>query len=198
MKTAYRDFRAQHPVFHPSDGALRTSGREARTRAPGDGQGPAANPTIASKRGPTHADHPHLPQVKVAHIKTPHDTPRTYWRSPTTPNKCPAHDGPVTPTHPLHRGPYRTSLHATTPTHNPSATAGLRVGGPVDPPHRHKPHSGVEPGPRTAMAIHYTHLAPPQQPSGSPSATACMNRAERANTNIPTIHSTTRASRPNT
>ena len=59
----------------------------------------------------------------------------------------------------------RIAPHSTPPQppHSPPTTTGLRMDGPVVPPRPYEPHSDVEPGPRTPMAIHHNaHLAPPR------------------------------------
>ena len=48
------------------------------------------------------------------------------------------------------------------------------------------------------MAIHHNTPSPAPTPPVSLSATEYTNRAEQANTNTPTIYSTTRATRLNT
>ena len=45
MRAAYREFKKQQPPTRPSDTALSTHRLETRTRSPGDGPSPTANPT---------------------------------------------------------------------------------------------------------------------------------------------------------
>ena len=75
MKTAYRDFSAQYPNLVPTTIPYIPMGSKQESCPPGDGQGPATNPTIGPKRGQTRTDHHNPPRGNVAHTRTPHDTP---------------------------------------------------------------------------------------------------------------------------
>ena len=69
-------FERATPPTYSSDTALRTHRLKTRTCPPGDGPGPATNPTTGPECSQTHADHRHAPRGKVAHTEAPHDRPR--------------------------------------------------------------------------------------------------------------------------
>ena len=162
MKTAYQDFRTQHPYPPPQTAPYITHRLERRTHPPLDRPGPAPNTTTGPKQGQTHADHRHPPRGKVAHTQEPHDRP-----GPTGgPPHLPSHAARMLGLRPqrTHHTLARITPHSTPPNppHSPPTTTGLRMGGPIVPPRRHKPHSGVEPRPQIPMALHHNaHLAPP-------------------------------------
>ena len=76
MKAAYWDFKKQHPCPVPATSpAPHTHWLKTRTRPPGDGSGPTANPTTGPEGGQAHTDHRHPPGGKMAHTETSHDRP---------------------------------------------------------------------------------------------------------------------------
>ena len=199
MNTVHPDFKAQQP--HPVPATMPytpTYRLEARTPPPGDGQGPAANPTIGPKRGQTHAHHHHPPQCKVRipqHQMTPRDLPVVPLDSKQMSRTCWACDtnAPITPWPVLHLK----ARHHTSPTTHLPPQAYAWVALPV---HRTNTNPTVawDPDNKPQWLFTTTPSWPRLDRTGIAICYSMYKPGERANRNTPTIHSTAGATRPNT